>query len=304
MNLPVKKLALAAIVLTVCGLKTDGQDTNVEISIPISVLSKNSQIENNVLRAENVEVFIDKKPQKVKSLLKQDEPLSVGILVDLSGSIDPRVLPFVILTITDFVNKSNPKNEYSIISFAQSPSVLLEKTRDRKQLQQTLRDLAIAKIHGNTAVYDALGLGFEQMKKASYRKRALLIFSDGQDNTSKSKLDEISNLCKKSEAIVYQIDMNWNVFKDDILGKRAEILFKDLAKYSGGRRFYPKTKAELSESVETLTTELKNHFVLTFITDADLKGSKWQKLQIRISKAKKKELGDVEIISRSGFYFE
>ncbi|MGB7201616.1 MAG: VWA domain-containing protein [Pyrinomonadaceae bacterium] len=305
MKRSVKKTAIVGLLFALCGLKTTGQDEGVEISFPISVLSKKGQLQDKVLKAVDIEVFIDKKPQKIKSLVQKDEPLSVGVLVDLSGSIDLRVLPFVLQSITDFVNKSNPNNEYSVISFAQSPTVLLETTRDRKKLQQTLNDLASAKIQGNTAIYEALKLGFEQIKKASYRKSALIVFSDGQDNVSKGvDSDDIRNHCKQSEALIYLIDMNNDVFRDFNLGVKAESFFKDLTQYSGGRRFYPKTNAELKESLETLTAELKNHFVLTFIADNDFKGSKWKKIQVRLSKTVKKELDDVVINTRSGFYFQ
>lgn len=319
MNSLLKKFFFTALFVPLCGLTIVGQETNGEISLSLSLLSKTGQIKNKPLKVEDVEVFIHKKPQKIKSLVQQDEPVSVSILVDLSGSLDPRVLPFVVQTIGDFINKSNPKNEYSIVGFAKSPTVFLETTHDRIRTQQELNNLSVAKVYGNTAIYEALALGFEKMKKASYRKRALIVFSDGEDNTSKGvDADDIRNLCKQTDVLIYLIDMNNNVFRNprlgtrmeslgtiaESLGKTGEIFFKDLARCSGGRRFYPTTNAELKESLETLTAELKNHSILTFIADNKLKGTKWQKIEIRKAKAMKKEHGDVVIKTRSGFYFQ
>jgi Ca-activated chloride channel homolog len=292
----------------VCGL------TSPEIvTLNVSVWSKNKGYLKG-LNYKDFEVFDGKDRQDIEFFSQKDEPISVGILFDLSASMQSlknsklNEVPFAIEGLISFINKSNPQNEYFIVGFAREVAVLLEPTQDKKQIESTLKTIVSLKPDGSTSVYGAINTGFDKISSSKFNKKILLVISDGVDNNSK-KID-VANMKKKSKQNQNVMISLMNIITDedprleDFSGSKG--VFETLTENSGGQIFYPKSRRQVIESFETLADELKNQYIIGFVPkDSSKEQESWHKVKINVNLSKEtmQENGKVFVRAQKGFYF-
>jgi Ca-activated chloride channel homolog len=291
----------------VCGL------TSPEIAtLNVSVWSKNKGYLKG-LNYKDFEVFDGKERQDIEFFWQKDEPISVGILFDLSDSIQSfkgtkiSEIPFAIEGIFEFINKSNPKNEYFFTGFSNKISVLLEPTQDAKKIEETLKSLVFVKTDGNTAVYDAINSGLEKISNAKFERKILFVISDGLDNNSKKSFEDIVKRGKQSSDVkIYFINLVTDDEKnlsEDLL--RSRILM-DLVENSGGQGFYINNLGQVIKTFQSIADELKNQYTIGFTPKySRLDKKDWHEIKVNLNlpKEKKKETGKIIIRSQKGFYF-
>jgi Ca-activated chloride channel family protein len=265
----------------------------------------------NDLTYKDFEVYDEREKQEILFFSRNNAPVSVGILLDLSGSMrfsessKYNEIPFVVEGLISFINKSNPQNEYFIVGFAKDASVLLDTTQNKKEIENALKTILTIKPDGNTSVYDALDLGFEKISKGKFDKKVLLVISDGMDNNSdKYDFGDIKKINRKENALIYMVNFITN-FRDsgslEMIGSVAQ--FETLTENSGGRIFYPKNRGEVIGSFELLAEELKNQYIIGFASNSSEK-DKWRdiKIEFNLPKEKKKEYGKIYVRAANGYY--
>ncbi|MCA1555202.1 MAG: VWA domain-containing protein, partial [Acidobacteria bacterium] len=134
------------------------------------------------LTKEAFTVHDDKEPQEITFFSDDDAPVSLGVIFDVSGSMGKDKIAKAREALKHFIETSHDGDEYFLIGFNQRSQVLMEKTRDSDAL---LTKLTFVQTKGQTALYDACYLGVEKVTRGAHPKRALLIISDGQDNSSR-----------------------------------------------------------------------------------------------------------------------
>ena len=233
------------------------------VTLNLSVWSKNKGYLRG-LSDKNFEIFDGKTKQPIEFFKQQDEPLSVGILFDLSDSMENRAgqseIPLAVDGLISFINASNPQNEYFIIAFAREAATLLEPTQNRKEIETALKILLSGKKGGNTSFFDALNGGFEKLSKGRFDKKMLLVVSDGVDNNSKNNFADIKRkTAQNSNVMLYQINLLTDSLDDGSLeALQSANFFERIVEKNGGRVFYPKNRRQTTEAFETLTDELKS----------------------------------------------
>src|SRR5438034_7591399 len=152
------------------------------------------------LAAEDFFIEEDGRPQKVSHFSQDnDVPISVGVLLDISGSMD-RKFRTPVDAVDRFADRIHKDDEIFLMTFANEPVLRQDFTNDRSNLFHSLHKILPT---GGTALYDALREGLAKVRLGSHDKRAILLITDGQDTSSVTNLDQVLRTVRESELIVY-----------------------------------------------------------------------------------------------------
>src|SRR5215468_7654593 len=155
------------------------------------------------LKKDNFRIFEDRMEQKISVFKHEDLPISLGLVIDNSRSMEPRKERMDAAALS-FVRKSNPEDETFIIHFDDTARLDRDFTDSIPLLE---RALAGVRPYGQTAIYDALILGLEHMESAKQMKKAILLFTDGVDNSSKHTLSQAIEATKHAQVAVYPVGL-------------------------------------------------------------------------------------------------
>jgi Ca-activated chloride channel family protein len=226
-----------------------------------------------------------------------DAPVSVGVLFDVSGSMSGDKIAKARKALERFINTSHPSDEYFLIAFNTRAQLLLDRTRNGEQV---LDKLQLVQPKSNTALYDAVYLGVERVTRGSHQKKALLIISDGQDNSSRYNFGEVKRLLKESDVTVYSIGILGGGDAGSSLGMQGQSFLDELSGISGGKSFYPNTSVEMDEIFERIALELRHQYSVGYTPkDFDPNG-KWRKVKVSVKPPR--GLPRLIVRSREGYY--
>src|SRR5262249_19291940 len=141
------------------------------------------------------------KPQAIKHFSSEDAPVSIGLIVDMSGSMANK-MERTREAIREFCEVSNPQDEVFMITFSDAPKLTTDLTSNGDELEN---DLPTSASKGRTSLLEAIYMGLGKMKDARYSRRALLILSDGGDNHSRYSEHDVSSAVKESDVVLYAV---------------------------------------------------------------------------------------------------
>ena len=144
-------------------------------------------------------MFEDNVEQTIAELSGEDAPLSVGLVFDVSGSMGSK-LHKSRQAAAQFFKTASQEDEFFLIQFSDRPKLSVPFTRETEEIQNRL---AFSEARGRTALLDALYLAMDHMKKAENPRKAVLVLSDGGDNSSRYTQSEIKNLVREADVQVY-----------------------------------------------------------------------------------------------------
>jgi Ca-activated chloride channel family protein len=226
-----------------------------------------------------------------------DAPVSVGILFDVSGSMNGDKIVRSRKALERFINTSHPSDEYFLIAFNTRAQLLLDRTRNGEAV---LEKLTLVQPKANTALYDAVYLGIERVTRGSHRKKALLIISDGQDNSSRYNFGEVKRLLKESDVTVYSVGILGGGDAGSMLGMQGQAFLDELSGVTGGRAFYPQTNVELDEIFERIALELRHQYSVGYTPKDFSPNGKWRKVKVKVKPPR--GLPRLIVRSREGYY--
>jgi Ca-activated chloride channel homolog len=242
------------------------------------------------------EVYEDKVLQKIEFFSNIDAPASIGIIFDTSSSMRDK-LNQAREALKTFIETSHINDDFFLIPFDRHPYLIAESTDG----ETAVRKLSEIEAGGSTALYDAAYLGVESVKRGRHKKRALLIISDGQDNSSRYSYRNLRSLLKESDVTVYCIGiMGRYVAFADHLDEEGGMLLVDLAKMTGGRAFFPRRDHELDEAVALIAVELRRQYSIGYIPANFRRDGKWRKIKVRVNPPP--ELPRLVVRTREGYY--
>src|SRR5438874_1161929 len=273
----------------------------LEVQLPISVVDKEGRPVDG-LKQENFQIFEDKVQQTIKTFRHEDIPLSLGLVIDNSGSMRNK-RERVNSSALAFVRESNPEDETFIVNFDDSAYLEQEFTSSIGDLIDALDNIDA---RGETALYDALYLAAEKVTKDGKKdKKALLVITDGEDNASKYGINKVIEALRQAKITVYTVglleedDQRGGLFKKPPSKKAKEDLIK-FAEITGGQAFFPKTLDEVEELVKNIAHDLRNHYTVTYTpTNAKLDGS-YREIAVKVNPPK--SLGKITWHTKEGYY--
>jgi VWFA-related protein len=231
------------------------------VVLHVTVADKDEQLVTDLAR-EDFSVFEDDKPQVVKDFRQEDVPVSVGILVDNSGSMRDKRLK-VNSAAVEFVKSSNPEDEVFIVNF--NDEAYLDTngfTNDIALMQDALQRIDS---RGGTALYDAVQMSLDFLnKKAKNDKRVLLVLSDGEDNASRAELENVVRELQEQEktTTIYAVGLLSD--EERRSAKRAERALKYIARATGGPAYFPETADEVASLTKRIAADIRNQYTITY----------------------------------------
>jgi VWFA-related protein len=250
------------------------------VLIPVTVTDPMNRFVTG-LEKEYFRVFEDKVEQALSHFASEDAPLSVGIVFDTSGSMGSK-LQKSRQAVAQFVKLANPEDEFFLVQFSDRPELTLGFTREPEEIQNRL---TFTQSKGRTALLDGVYLAVHEMKKNAHNPRkALLIISDGGDNSSRYTESEIKNLVREADVQIYAI----GIFEPAAArGRTAEelsgpSLLSEVAEQTGGRHFPVENLNELPDIAAKIGIELHNQYLLGYTPKNQEKDGKYRRVQVRL----------------------
>ena len=212
------------------------------------------------LTGENFQVYEDKVPQQIESFSHEDVPVTVGLVIDNSGSMRPKHSDVVAAAMA-FVRSSNPADQMFVVNFNEHVSMGLPAnlpfTNNSDQLEAALSRNVIT---GLTALYDAIAVSLEQVQKGKWDKKVLIVVSDGGDNASMRSLTQVLSTVNRMNAVIYTMGI-YDVTDED----RNPRVLKELSRASGGEAFFPKALQDILPICEKIAHDIRSQYTITFV---------------------------------------
>jgi Ca-activated chloride channel family protein len=271
-------------------------DTTLVV-IPVTVTDPTNRFVLG-LDKEDFSIFEDSVEQKITHFSGEDAPLSVGILIDTSGSMDLK-MDTSRRAVTEFLKTMNAQDEAFLIQFNDQAQVVQEFTGQMSELENRMSSLRPG---GLTALLDAIDLGVREMKKAKNPRKALVVVSDGGDNHSRYTAADIRSVVREADTQIYAM----GVFEPTLLpGLSTEEvsgprLLAQIADQTGGRAFGASEFSQLPGIAEKIAIELRNQYVLAYSPANQERDGKYRKVEVRMRQ--QKSLPALKARWRLGYY--
>ena len=259
--------------------------------LPIAVSDKNGKLITD-LQQKAFKVFENGIEQPIKLFKREDVPVSLGIIIDNSGSMREKRQKVETASV-DLVKASNPQDEVFIVNFNDEAYLDVEFTNDIKKMEE-----GVARIdsRGGTAMRDAITKSLDYLKeKGKRQKKVLLVVTDGNDNASRVSLEKLVSQAQQSEVLIYAIGLlNEEERHEARIAKRA---LDSLARESGGLAFYPKNLAEVDELTLQVAHELRNQYTIAYSPTVQAMDGSFRQIKVTVNGP-----GRPVVRTRTGYY--
>jgi Ca-activated chloride channel family protein len=242
-------------------------------------------------------VYEDGVPQTIASFRHEDLPVSLGLLIDSSGSMyDKRVA--VDKASLDFVKLSNPADEEFLVDFSWEAFIDQDFTNSIDKLQQ---GLGFIKSSGGTAIYDALVASADYLSKnAKHPKQVLLVITDGEDNASSATLEQtIRRIQDLDGPVIYCVGLLFGEDTDKRESRHARRVLETLAEQTGGAAYFPKSVNEVDSIAGLVAQDIRTQYTISYHSTKPPSLGGYREIHVE---AKAKNFGRLSVRTRSGYY--
>ena len=247
------------------------------------------------LAKDNFVVLDNGEKQEIENFSCEDAPISVGIIFDISGSMAHKIGK-ARDAVVEFLKSANPEDEFFLIAFGDKPVLMTDFTGSIEAVQQNMLYMVPK---GRTALLDSIYLGVAKMRQARYRRKALLVISDGGDNRSRYTEGEIRAIVREADVQIYSIgifDVNPRT-NEEVFGPA---LLNDISEVTGGRMYPVNSPSDLSDVATKIGLELRNQYVLGYRPSNPARDGKWRKVRVRLTSTK--GLPPLTVYAKMGYY--
>jgi Ca-activated chloride channel homolog len=257
-------------------------DTNLVI-IPVTVTDPFSRPVTGLER-DHFRLLEDGVEQSITHFAADDAPVAVGLVFDVSGSMGDK-LRRSRQAAAQFFRTSNPEDEFFLVEFNDRPQLSTPLTANMEEIQNRL---TFSQSRGRTALLDAIYMAIHEMKKSRKPRKALLIISDGGDNSSRYNQSEVRALVRESDCLIYAI----GIFEPIAgRGRTSEELagpglLQDMAEQTGGRHIPVDNVNELPDVAAKIGIELRNRYILGYTPINQERDGKYRRVQVKIVQPK------------------
>ena len=262
------------------------------VLVPVSVTdSRNHAVIG--LRRSAFRVLEDQAEQRIAEFWREDAPLTVGIVFDLSGSMAGK-LGKSREAMAQFLHFANPEDEFFLVEFRDRARLAVPFTSDTAAIQNYLVN---AQPRGRTALLDAVRLAIHCMRNARYSRRALLVLSDGGDNDSRYSETELLDRLREADVWIYAMGIYVPAPEGQPEIAGGQKLLQMLTEESGGREFAVTSLIDLPVVAARIGVELRNQYVLGYRPANRQRDGKYRRVQVRVGDPRASH-----VVFRPGYY--
>ncbi len=254
-------------------------DVNL-VLVPVTVTD---QLNRPVLGLESKDFLLldEKQPQRIDYFFSEDAPMSIGLVLDFSGSMQPKQ-DALRESVRQFFNNANPDDDYYVVAVSTTPKVIARGSQSLREIEAALSN---EQPIGWTSLLDAVDLTLDIMKNSRYSRRAIVIVSDGGENDSHLSRSHVLKEVEESNADVYAVaifDEPLLFMKpvEERLGKR---LLTRLSDVTGGRTISIDNAAKLPETFSNLSREMRSRYVLGYRPSNLKHDGHWRKVKVELT---------------------
>lgn len=282
--------------------KSEGFKVGVKVDqvvLNATVYDKDGRLVTD-LSKESFTIFEDRAQQTITNFNLVDMPSTIGVIVDTSGSMRNK-LDQTLRAVNLFLESSNPENELLLVTFNTEVSLAEDFTKDVLDIKDGLNNIIVS---GGTALYDAIYLGIEKARTGHEPKKALVVFSDGEDRDSYYSYENLVDKIKESDVQVYVV-----VFIDESLDKsggffgirksereKVEEKMHGIAETTGGKSFSADKIENLPAIFKAIAFELRNQYRIAYVSTNPLRDGKWRDIRVALNDPK------LRIRAKRGYY--
>jgi Ca-activated chloride channel family protein len=248
------------------------------------------------LKADSFRVFEDKVEQKLAICRRQDIPLTMGLVIDNSGSMRDKRSKVNAAALT-LVQTSNPQDEVFVVNFNEDYYLDLDKdfTSDIGELKEALERIDS---RGSTALFDAVVGSLDHLKKGTRDKKALLVVTDGEDNASRKSFEYTVRAAQQSDAAIYAIGLLSQ--EDKGAARRSKKALTTLAESTGGVAYFPKDVESVQAICTQIAHDIRNQYLLAYYPTNGRKDGTFRTVQVQV--VPPRGHGKMFVRTRTGYY--
>jgi Ca-activated chloride channel homolog len=237
------------------------------------------------LTEPDFEVYEDGARQALTFFSRTQQPISLALLLDTSASMEER-MGIAQEAAIGFARQLHKEDQAEVIDFDSQVRVLSPFTNDSTALEKAIRTTTA---NGSTSLYNALYIALKELKKtristsSDIRRQAIVLLSDGDDTSSLIEFEQVLDLAKRSETVIYSIGLRQGeIAKREF--KEAEFVLKQLSTETGGRAYFPTDARELAKIYQSIWDELSSQYALAYSSSNPKRDGAWRRIQVRALK--------------------
>jgi len=258
------------------------------VLVPVTVTDPMNRLVTG-LEKEDFQIAENGGPQEIRTFANEDAPVSIGIILDLSGSMSSKLVRAK-ASILEFIKTANPQDEFFVIGFNDRPELIEDFTSSVEDIQARL---ATVRAGHRTALLDAIYYGVAKMKEAKHQRKALLVVSDGGDNRSRYTAGEVRAQVREADVEMYAMGI-FDPYAATTEERAGPQLLNDVCEETGGRLF------RVSDIAEKISTELRDQYVIGYRPKDLTRDGKWRKVKVKVNSPQ--GLPQLTVHARTGYY--
>ncbi len=250
------------------------------INVFCSVWDKNTNSFVTNLTREDFTVLEDEQKQEIRNFSRETNlPLTLALLIDTSQSVSPK-LKFEQDAATNFFHSVlRDKDRAMLVEFDSGVTLVQDFTSDPNKMAAQIKTLRAA---GGTALYDAIYLSCDEKLIREIGRKALVILSDGEDQSSKMTFEQAMEMALKAEATIFAISVNRGGFFGVGPTKNGDRIMRQFAEETGGRAFFPFKVEELEDAFRQINQELRSQYNIGYLSGNTQRDGSYRKIEIKV----------------------
>ena len=255
------------------------------VSLSVTVTGPEGRYVTDLAQNE-FEVFEDGVLQSLTFFSRTQMPIAAAILLDTSASMEEK-LQTAQAAATGFIRRLRPQDVAEVIDFDSRVKTLQDFTGDIAALERAVRSTTAG---GSTSLYNALYISIKTLRTVEapspdeIRRQAVVVLSDGEDTSSLLGYEEVLDLAKRSETVIYAIGLRSPRQETGRGFHEAEFVLRQLAQETGGRVFFPGTIAELPGIYDQIWEELSSQYSLGYTSSNPRRDGQWRRVVVRVTR--------------------
>jgi Ca-activated chloride channel homolog len=256
------------------------------VVVPVTVTDGKGRVVNG-LRKEHFALYEDKVEQPITHFAPEDAPVSIGLVIDTSDSMRPRIRK-AREAAAALLENANRQDEFFLVQFSDVVQVLSNLTTRTEEIREQVE---MMRVSGGTALLDAVAVALQQMKNAHHSRKAIIVISDGDDNASQYLVKELRDAVRQADVLIYAIGLGDSTldlqgFPSDRITGAA--LLNDIANQTGGCLFEVHRLQQLPGVAAKISAWLRSQYVLAY-TPSSANGSVngnpgYHRIQVKVTK--------------------
>lgn len=250
------------------------------------------------LQLDEFVVYEDGIQQDVTFFTRTQLPIALALLIDTSASMEDRLATAQSAAV-GFAQRLRPQDMAEVIDFDSRVEILEAFTNDIQQLERAIHRTSAG---GSTSLFNAIYISLKELKTVrarsieDVRRQAIVVLSDGEDTSSLVDFDEVLELAKRSETVIYTIGLRSRERRSRRGFQEADFVLRQLSQETGGRAFFPNDIQDLAGIYEQISDELSSQYTLGYTSKNPQRDGRWRRVVVRVNRP------EVTARTKQGYY--